>query len=282
MRLALLSAVFLFSSLTQAQTDSFSDKPVEKADRLVYIEGQDSQKVKLLIIPFEDKMFFTDLYRELTAANQINQEQIRNRLRRAVQLSTRSSMRDSLDIHLFLRVDSVAKDELADIHSAIAYDYVPVKKYDKKGKEIKPEKAPEKGIRNGQIVSERTVDERYMNTVVRKPEILRQLNDRYEVNRFLFINQLDIKHDLRDPNTAFLDPKRLIQVHYTFVDLYGKELGSGLAIQEYSGRTTNLDRIISDNMYKVAAQISQTLKPKPEKEKKKGKKKKPKSKTDME
>lgn len=282
MRLALLSAVVLFSSLTQAQTDSFSEKPVEKTDRLVYIEGQDSQKVKLLIIPFEDKMFFTDLYRELTAANQINQEQIRNRLRRAIQLSTRSSMRDSLDIHLFLRVDSVAKEELADIHSAIAYDYVPVKKFDKKGKEIKPEKAPEKGIRNGQIVSERTVDERYMNTVVRKPEILRQLNDRYEVNRFLFINQLDIKHDLRDPNTAFLDPKRLIQVHYTFVDLYGKELGSGLAIQEYSGRTTNLDRIISDNMYKVAAQISKTLKPKPEKEKKKGKKKKPRSKTDME
>ena len=61
-----------------------------------------------------------------------------------------------------------------------------------------------------------------MNTVVRKPEILRQLNDRYEVNRFLFINQLDLKHDLRDPNTAFLDPKRLLQVHYTFVDLYGK------------------------------------------------------------
>lgn len=282
MRLALLSAVVLFSSLTQAQTDSFSDNPVEKTDRLVYIEGQDSQKVKLLIIPFEDKMFFTDLYRELTAANQINQEQIRNRLRRAVQLSARSSMRDSLDIHLFLRVDSVAKGELADIHSAIAYDYVPVKKYDKKGKEIKPEKAPEKGIRNGQIVSERTVDERYMNTVVRKPEILRQLNDRYEVNRFLFINQLDIKHDLRDPNTAFLDPKRLIQVHYTFVDLYGKELGSGLAIQEYSGRTTNLDRIISDNMYRLAAQISKTLKPKPEKEKKKGKKKKPRSKTDLE
>lgn len=282
MRLALFSAVVLFSSLIQAQTDSFSDKPVEKTDRLVYIEGQDSQKVKLLIIPFEDKMFFTDLYRELTAANQINQEQIRNRLRRAIQLSTRSSMRDSLDIHLFLQVDSVAKEELADIHSAIAYDYVPVKKFDKKGKDITPEKAPEKDIRNGQVVSERTEDERYMNTVVRKPEILRQLNDRYEVNRFLFINQLDIKHDLKDPNTAFLDPKRLIQVHYTYIDLYGKELGSGLAIQEYPGRTTNLDRIISDNMYKVAAQISKTLKPKPEKEKKKGKKKKPRSKTDLE
>jgi hypothetical protein len=221
------------------------------------------------------------LYRELTSANQLSQEQIRNRLRRAVQLSTRSSMRDSLDIHLFLRVDSVAEEELAGIHSAIAYDYVPVKKFDKKGKEIKAEKKPDQGIRNGQVVSERTVDERYMNTVIQKPEILKQLNDRYEVNRFLFINQLDIKHDLSDPNTAFMDPKRLLQVHYTFVDLNGVELGSGLAKQSYSGATKNLDRIISDNMYKVAAQISASLKPKPEKEKK-GKKKKPKSKTTFE
>lgn len=279
MRLALLTAILFYSGIVSAQTDPFSDKPVEKTDRLVYIEGQDSQKVKLLIIPFEDKMFFTDLYRELTAANQLSQDQIRNRLRQAVQLSTRSSMQDSLDIHLFLRVDSVAKDELAEIHNAIAYDHVPVKKFDKKGKEIKVEKEPQKSIVDGQVVSERTVEERYMNTVIRKPEILRELNDRYEVNRFLFINQLDIKHDLRDPNTAFLNPKRLLQVHYTYVDLYGKELGSGLATTEYPAETSNLDRIIAANMFKVTRQIASTLKPKPEK-KKKGREKKPKSKTE--
>ena len=79
-------------------------------------------------------MFFTDLYRELTTNNHYSQEQIRNRLRQAVQLSTRSSMRDSLDIHLFLRADSVAKEELTKIHNSIAYDFVPVKQYTKKGR----------------------------------------------------------------------------------------------------------------------------------------------------
>ena len=113
----------------------------------------------------------------------------------------------------------------------------------------------EVGIRNGQIVAERDMVERYMKTVLKDEAILNEFNSKYGINRFLFINQMDVKMDLSDPETAFIDPKRIAAIHYTVLDKNGKELTGGLASKHFAGTESRLNYIIGSTFYALSAEV---------------------------
>jgi hypothetical protein len=77
---------------------------------------------------------------------------------------------------------------------------------------------------------------------------------------------MDVKMDLSDPETAFLDPKRVVALHYTIMDKNGRQISGGLAEQKFAGNESNISKIISDNFYKLALDVVTALKEAKEKE----------------
>ena len=227
MRFSLL-LFFLFPIVLQAQTDMFGDDKVTKTDQEVYAEGAE-EEAKILIIPFEEKLFYCDIMRDLTKVNQLTQQQIYDKLRNEIQLSLKAALKDSMETATFLNTDSITDQDLINIYAVLGYKFVPVpvkEEVGEKGKLKKKEKKAEPkkdvGIRNGQVVAERQAVERYMSAQLKSHEVLNQFYTNYGINKFLFINQMDVKMDLTDPEMAFVDPKRLVALHYTIMDKDGK------------------------------------------------------------
>lgn len=228
----------------------------------------DSSKemAKILIIPFEEKLFYCDIMRDLTSFNKLSQQQIYDRFRNEIQLSLKAALKDSMETATFLNTDSITDEHLIDIYSVLGYKYVPVPEKEElnekgKSKKAKKKKEPKKevGIRNGEVVAERQAVERYMNAYLKDHTVLSQLDSVYGLNRFLFINQMDVKMDLTDPETAFLDPRRVVAIHYTILDKNGKQLSGGLASQQFPGTESDMNHIIGGNMYKLSAEVMNSL-----------------------
>ena len=267
--------------LAQAQTDLFGDEKVTKTDQEVYVEDS-VEASKILIIPFEEKLFYCDIMRDLTTVNQLTQQQIYDKLRNEIQLSLKAALKDSMETATFLNTDSITDQDLINIYAVLGYKFVPVpveEEVDEKGKVKKEKKKPEPkkevGIRDGQVVAERQVVDRYMSAHLKNHEVLNQFYANYGINKFLFINQMDVKMDLTDPEMAFIDPKRLVAIHYTIMDKDGKEISGGLTSSQFPGTESRLNYIIGGNFYKLSAEVlgSLIMAEKKEEEKRKAKKK---------
>ena len=238
---------------------------VNAQDELAEIDTA-KEEAKILIIPFEEKLFYCDIMRDLTEVNNLSRKQVYNRFRNEIQLSLKTALKDSMETATFLNTDGITDKDLVDIYSVLGYKFVPVpekEELDKKGKPKKVKKKTEPkqevGIRNGQVVAERQVTERYMNAFLKDNSILDKLNSVYGLNRFLFINQMDVKMDLTDPEMAFVDPKRLVALHYTIMDKDGKQISGGLASEQFAGTESRLNYIIGGNFYKLSAEVLSSL-----------------------
>jgi hypothetical protein len=238
---------------------------VTKTDQEVYAEGAQEQ-AKILIIPFEEKLFYCDIMRDLTKVNQLSQQEIYDRLRNEIQLSLKVALKDSMETATFLNTDSITDEDLINIYAVLGYKFVPVpakEDVDEKGKVKKKTKNPkpkkEVGIRKGQVVAERQAVERYMSAQLKSHEVLNEFYTNYGINKFLFINQMDVKMDLTDPEAAFIDPKRLVTIHYTIMNKDGKQISGGLASEQFPGTESRLNYIIGGNFYKLSAEVLGSL-----------------------
>lgn len=243
----------LFPCFAQAQED------IASVDSL-------KEEAKILIIPFEEKLFYCDIMRDLTEVNKLSQKQIYDRFRNEIQLSLKAALKDSMETATFLNTDSITDEHLIDIYSVLGYKYVPVPEKEELNEKGKPKKAKKKaepkkevGIRNGEVVAERQVVERYMNAYLKDHAVLTGLDSVYGLNRFLFINQMDVKMDLSDPETAFLDPRRVVAIHYTILNKEGKQISGGLASQQFPGTESDMNHIIGGNLYKLSAEVMKSL-----------------------
>lgn len=262
---SLVLVFILFPFLGAAQTDMFGDEKVTKTDQEVYAEGA-SEKAKILIIPFEEKLFYCDIMRDLTSVNQMTQLETFNRFRNEIQLSLQAALKDSMETATFLNTDSITDEDLIDIYSVLGYKYIPVpvkEEVNEKGKakKEKPTSEPkhEVGVRDGHVVAERDATERYMNAQLKDHSVLNRFHSNYGLNKFLFINQMDVKMDLSDPETAFIDPKRVVAIHYTIMDKDGKQISGGLATESFPGTESRLNHIIGRTFYKLSAEVLDQL-----------------------
>lgn len=232
---------------------------------LAQTELDSTENMKVLIIPFEEKLFYCDIMRDLTTVNQMSKEQIYDRFRNEIQLSLKAALKDSMETASFLSSDSLKHDELVNIYEVLGYDFLPVPVVEEKGENGKKKKVQEPtpkrevGMRDGQVIAERQVVERYMGAKLKSTTVLQQLHSTYGFNRFIFINQLDVKMDLSDPENAFIDPMRVAVVHYSILDKDGKSIGGGLASSQFPGTESDLNHIIGANFYKLSAEVLGSL-----------------------
>lgn len=263
MHLAYMRLCFVFLLICLSFLSLRAQENVQNPDTAFYHEKA------MMIIPFEEKMFRSEIDKELADETEKNYETILSNFRYGVTYQFRYEMlyRYKAFSLINMTVDSVRED-LERIYAGISYDYEtiidtagyseanPIQKiqFDKLIKETKKE--PVNGTVNGEIVSTRDTRKKYMKTEIRDTSLLPYLNDRYECEYYLFINELDLLNDLSDVNSVSTGEwNRILKIHYTILDKNGKIIESGLLEKTFPRDQNNIDEIISKEIKELARQL---------------------------
>lgn len=270
MRLKLFFAIGIMLTLLQ---------PVISQDTSLKPSGEGNAEVqynKILLIPFEPKLYMSDIDRDVAAKSNMRFTEIRGRFRQGL---TDAMFVETMQQHKAVSMLSddpeIAKD-LNYIYMSVGYHYkeMPIEEtpeektsgiqslMNKAKKAIEP-KQPEPGTRieNGQLASYADNKERYMNIKIINLNMLDYLSKKYEADLFLFITQLDIKKaadtDYRDLEAE--NYKREVKVHYSIIDKDGNEIGGGAAKTYFSSRENDIDRIMKTNFTAISQQVGSKL-----------------------
>jgi len=265
MKKALICLFAIASTITISAQNSTSGAAVESGS---------TSKSSVLIIPFESKMYLSDIDRDLAHKNDMNFHDIKAKFRAALDREIYIALKQYYKPLSFYSVaPQESQKELAYIYNSIGYKYevVPEEEVVKKenigtklvGKFKKKEKEEEyieAGIQGGQVVSKVDNREKYMKTKLSNEKLLPNLNEKYIASHYVFINQLDIK---RGADSRYLGTeegyKREIKVHYTIFDNKGKEVSSGAIKSRFPSGQNDIDKIIKVQFPLIAQRIVQNL-----------------------
>ncbi|MEQ8625125.1 MAG: hypothetical protein RJQ00_10665 [Vicingaceae bacterium] len=210
----------------------------------------------VLMVPFESKMYLSDINKELAEENNLTADQIIQRFINGIDQSIYYTFRDRCNITSFYELqDGESGKDLNYIYDNLKLEYELVSKGDQssgfdrmknkfKKKEDQEYKRGE--IRDGEIYSERDERERYMKAVVENNEMLDSMHFKFDNSYFLFITELDIKNLYTDAIAMqSMDYDREIKVHYTLYYKNGEILSTGVSATTFPGHLNNIDKIIS-------------------------------------
>jgi hypothetical protein len=249
--------LFLFSGLN-AQENAFQKKGKVKSDQEVYAEGQPEYS-RVLIIPFEPKMYISSADKEIANRTNLTHQEIRENMRYGISNQMKHAVGKGMKSVSLMHIDTgdVGRD-LGYIYNSIGYKYKPLPAEDvarnkQNEEDVKPinklkgsfnklvkhdNLAPKEidggaRIKNGQIQSTVSYGEKFMNTSIHNPN---------------FINELNIEAAAPGSRNGLstLSYKRKVKVHYTIFDMDGKELHGGAAIVYMPSTTNDMNKIINN------------------------------------
>lgn len=244
-RILFLTATLLVNyCFAQHSTMRFTNEPIHL--------NQES----VLMVPFESKMYLSDINKDLATENNLTTDQIIQRFTNGIDQSIYYTFREKCNITSFYELeDQESAQDLSYIYDNLKLEYELVSKSDQasgldkmknkfKKKENQEYKRAE--IRNGEIYSERDDRERYMKAVVQNDEMLDSMHFKFDNTYFLFITELDIKNRYTDAIAMqSMDYDREIKVHYTLYHKSGDILSTGISATTFSSSLNDIDKIIS-------------------------------------
>lgn len=248
---AVLCLTFLSLALPGQNHTLNQKKPAER-------EGAVSHKV--LLIPFEPKLYMGEVDRNINAETGLSSRAIRNKFRDGLNDQLYKAFRFSKFGVVDFMEDTVKyKKDLEGVYQYLAYEYLKVPDQTnyappKKDKELKK-------IDKGQIMVETNSDRRFMEARITNPKVVPLLFAKHKTDVFVFINQLDIlasgSKDPGDPGPG--NPNRKIVVHYTVYTLDAREISSGIAEEEFDPSLNIPKKIIDKYFSKIALTIVQRV-----------------------
>ena len=227
-------------------------------------------KHNVFIVPFESKMYISDIDRDIAAKNEMSFQEIKAKFRAALDQNIFLAAKPYFSPFSFYTIDpQEAQKELAYIYNSIGYKYevMPeeevvkkenvgtklVGKFKKKKKEEEPIQA---GVQNGEVVSQVDNREKYMNTKLSNNNLLPTLNKKYQPRYYIFINELDIKRSADKRYVASPEQyQREIKVHYTIFDDKGEEISSGAVKARFPSGQNDINNIIKTHFPLIAQTI---------------------------
>lgn len=267
MRKLFLPASLLLIFALFLSTKGFSQETT-KGDVTI---NNSAEKNSVLIVPFEPRLYISDIDNNLAKNNEMTYQDIKAKFRAGLDQNIFIALKPYYKALSFYTVDEQeARTELSYIYNSIGYKYevLPEVQPETKGKKLlnkfnKNEKEKEyqkAGIQNGEIVSEVDNREKYMKTVISNTELITTLNKKYQAEYYIFINELDIK---RGSEGQYLggdkNSDREIKVHYTIFDKTEKEVASGAIKTTLSSSEDDINKIIKSKFPLIAEQIVQQL-----------------------
>lgn len=232
----------------------------------------------ILMVPLQQKMFITDINKQLADANNLNSNEIIDRFSTAIDQVIRYTFEDKCTLSSFYLIeDEEAEKDLRYIYENLGLEYELVSKtIEKKGiekfksklKKQEDESYHRGQIKNGEVITKRDPRERYMKAVVKDPLMLDSIKSKYENRFFLFVNELDINTVYGNSiEMAQMNYEREIKLHYTLYHENGEILSTGISKTTFPAQLNDINIIIKDYFPILAQYIYEDLFPPPEEEK---------------
>ena len=264
----LFFSIFFFFSLLNSYGQSISEYDQFE----VYTQDKDN---KILIIPFENKMYASAIDNELAEYNRLNYSAIKEEMKKGISEQILLSISNKTPaISLEHHKDSNSQI-LNYIYNSIGLKYEKVKYKDtvelasKKTDLIKErlnkfvhqsnqhhEKAKYNrgNLSNGEIHTSNYTEERFMNVIIQNPNLLDELKSKYRTNYYIFINEFHVGRALASPGNIYLK-ERQISTHYTVFNQRGREVDAGVIRVKMPEDVYSVKKIKRDYLSSIAKEL---------------------------
>lgn len=224
------------------------------------VEKEAVAKHRVLLIPFEPKLYNSEVDRFIHAETKLSAREIKHKFRDGLNEQFYKSFKSAKYGAIDMMEDTLKfKKDLEGIYQYISYDYLKVP--DQNNYKVPTKEKEEKKIEKGQLTVETNSDRRFMDARFNSPKVLPVLQAKYKTDLIVCFNQLDI---LTSGSKAPMDlgtanPNRKIVLHYTVFDYAGKEINSGIIEQEFEPELNNPKKIIDKYFSQMGLVLVQRL-----------------------
>jgi len=212
------------------------------------------KKHKIMIVPFENRMYLSEIDFQINKESKLSARQIKSLMRDGMNEQLYRKLKPRMGVVDLLEDTVKTKKDLEDIYRFLSYQYqkVPNQEHYKAPEKEKQQKAIEKG----QLNVESNSDARFMNAKIKSASLVPYLYGKYKTDLYLFVNELDIKAlngPAADMNT---NAARKIVLHYTVYTYDAKEINSGIAEVDLPPSVNNPNKIINSYFSQLADLIA--------------------------
>jgi LysM repeat protein len=236
------------------------------ASSLPTLEGK--QKQRVLVVPFDPYLYFSDADDEIARHSKIPRQNVRHVFRGRLNALMAPEGYETINLLGGVYRDSVS--ELSTLYKSLSYGYQDNKqsRYNQqpvvKAKEREnaldwvKRKKEDLNIKGGQPATVPVAQDqnKHFGVKVKDPKFFTHFNNQYGVDYYVFINQFEVKTNYENClDRATWNYERDFLVHYSIYDSKG-ELVSGNKVKvPYQSNMNDVQRIVSDNMPNMARRV---------------------------
>lgn len=221
-------------------------------------------KHKILIVPFNNKMYMSEIDHVINSETKQDQKQIRWEFRDKMDEQLYKKLKSKYEVVSLLEDTSKNRKEIAMVASGVGYKFDKIPDQNNY-RAPKSDYKQEGQIKKGQISDEVNNDERFMNCKIQDKGLLSALNTKYKANVFVFINELDLKAPPINATDFNADKNRTAIIHYTVFSLDGKEINSGTVSVKFPKNANDPAKItnsyLSKGLEEIANRVDKALHP---------------------
>ncbi|MFD3002554.1 LysM peptidoglycan-binding domain-containing protein [Pontibacter toksunensis] len=232
--------------------------------------SEHKSKSRILVIPFDPYLYFSDADYEIARQSKIPRQNVRHVFRG--RLNAMLAPQGYETIHLLGGVYRDSVSELSRIYKSLNYSYQdnkqsrynhqPVVKEDEKGAVAWVLRQKEKmGLKDEpEEVPIAQDPDKHFGVKVKDPNFFSYFNGQYGIDYYVFINQFEVKTVYENClDRAAQNYERDFLVHYSIYDSNG-ELVSGNKVKvPYQSNINDVQRIVSDSMPTMAKRVLSDL-----------------------
>lgn len=209
-------------------------------------------KHKLMIVPFENRMYLSEIDFAINKETKLNAKQIKATMRDGLNEQFYKKFKLKMGVVDLLDDTLKTKKDLESIYQYLSYNYMKVPDQNNYKPPVKEQN--EKTIHNGQLTVETNSDARFMNAKISNSTLVPYLYNKYKTNLFLFLNELDIKalNNVPGDMSGFQSHRKIV-LHYTVYTFDAKEINSGIAEVDLPLNVNNPSKISSQYYSQLAS-----------------------------
>jgi hypothetical protein len=255
MRLFLILYIIFLPAISIAQTTIGNTSKPELADKPGVLAP--GKKHRVMIIPFEKKMYMSQIDHKINAETKWNQQKIKAAFREGIDAELSKKLKSKFEVVSLLSDTVKYRKDIAGIYQYLSY------KYDKvpdQNHYVAPKTEKEKKqINKGQLMVESASGDHFMNAKIVSPALIPSLYSKYKTDIFLFVNQIDIISGNNLVVDAGSANPRSITIHYTVFTVDAKEINSGTCTIKFPADVNTPSKIISTYLSKIAEEIAKRM-----------------------
>ncbi len=211
-----------------------------------------------MVIPFEPKLYMSQIDHKINAETKLNQKEIKEAFRKGINAELAKALKQKYEVLDLLKDTAKYKKDVLTIYKNITFNYEKVP--DQSNYKIPvEEKGKNATIKNGQVLVESNTDARFMNAQVTSPALIPGLYAKHKTDLFLFINQLDVISNQLAAGDMGTSAERIITLHYTVFTVDAKEINSGTCSIKFPSDVNTPAKIISNYVSKLGIEITRRI-----------------------